>query len=125
MTRLGKEAAVPIPSDTFMGAEVWSWHQPLAINDFQGKTKKARSVWRISVMDTRASLPKKQFSNSARRRGAGHWTRAVIVAQFPVVRASAGALGDVCLSLAARLSQTARNRFGQSADRGSANHSRG
>jgi prepilin-type N-terminal cleavage/methylation domain-containing protein len=40
MTRLEKEAAVPIPSETFMGAEIWSWHQPLAIQDFQGKTRK-------------------------------------------------------------------------------------
>jgi prepilin-type N-terminal cleavage/methylation domain-containing protein len=40
MTRLEKESAVPIPSETFMGAEVWSWHQPLAIQDFQGATRK-------------------------------------------------------------------------------------
>jgi prepilin-type N-terminal cleavage/methylation domain-containing protein len=40
MTRLGKEAAIVQPSDTFMGAEIWSWHQPLAINDFRGATKK-------------------------------------------------------------------------------------
>ena len=40
MTRLGREAAVLIPSDTFMGAEIWSWHQPLAIADFTGKTTK-------------------------------------------------------------------------------------
>ena len=40
MTRLGKESAVPIPSDTFMGAEIWSWHQPLAIQDFQGKSRR-------------------------------------------------------------------------------------
>jgi prepilin-type N-terminal cleavage/methylation domain-containing protein len=40
MTRLGKEAAVAIPSETFMGAEIWSWHQPLAINDFKGATKR-------------------------------------------------------------------------------------
>jgi prepilin-type N-terminal cleavage/methylation domain-containing protein len=38
MTRLGKQAAVPEPSDTFEGAEIWSWHQPLAINDFKGAT---------------------------------------------------------------------------------------
>jgi type II secretory pathway pseudopilin PulG len=38
MTRLGKPAAIPQPADTFMGAEIWSWHQPLAINDFTGKT---------------------------------------------------------------------------------------
>jgi prepilin-type N-terminal cleavage/methylation domain-containing protein len=29
MTRLGKEAAVTNPSETFMGAEIWSWHDPL------------------------------------------------------------------------------------------------
>ena len=40
MTRLGKESAIPIPSETFMGAEIWSWHQPLAINDFKGATRK-------------------------------------------------------------------------------------
>lgn len=40
MTRLGKESAVPQPTDTFMGAEIWSWHQPLAINDFRGATLK-------------------------------------------------------------------------------------
>ena len=38
MTRLGKEAAVPLPADTFMGAEIWSWHQPMAMQDFQGAT---------------------------------------------------------------------------------------
>jgi prepilin-type N-terminal cleavage/methylation domain-containing protein len=40
MTRLGKPAAILQPADTFMGAEIWSWHQPLAINDFTGKTVK-------------------------------------------------------------------------------------
>jgi prepilin-type N-terminal cleavage/methylation domain-containing protein len=40
MTRLRTEAAVLQPADTFMGAEIWSWHQPLAIQDFQGKTTK-------------------------------------------------------------------------------------
>jgi prepilin-type N-terminal cleavage/methylation domain-containing protein len=40
MTRLGRESAVPRPADTFMGAEIWSWHQPLAIREFQGKTKR-------------------------------------------------------------------------------------
>lgn len=40
MTRLEKEAAVPIPSETFMGAEIWSWHQPLAIQEFKGATKR-------------------------------------------------------------------------------------
>jgi hypothetical protein len=40
MTRLGAPGAVLMPSDTFMGAEIWSWHQPLAIADFTGKTLK-------------------------------------------------------------------------------------
>jgi prepilin-type N-terminal cleavage/methylation domain-containing protein len=40
MTRLGKENAIPMPVSTFMGAEVWSWHQPLAIQQFKGKTLK-------------------------------------------------------------------------------------
>ena len=40
MTRLGKESAIAIPSETFMGAEIWSWHQPLAINEFRGATKR-------------------------------------------------------------------------------------
>lgn len=40
MTRLGKPAAIPQPSETFEGAEIWSWHQPVAINDFRGGTKR-------------------------------------------------------------------------------------
>jgi prepilin-type N-terminal cleavage/methylation domain-containing protein len=40
VTRLGKEAAVISPSETFEGAEIWSWHQPLAITDFKGATTK-------------------------------------------------------------------------------------
>jgi prepilin-type N-terminal cleavage/methylation domain-containing protein len=28
MTRLGTPDAIPLPSETFMGAEVWSWHKP-------------------------------------------------------------------------------------------------
>ena len=28
MTRLQKSAAILVPADTFMGAEVWSWHAP-------------------------------------------------------------------------------------------------
>jgi len=38
MTRLAKQSAIVQPSDTFEGAEIWSWHQPLAINDFKGAT---------------------------------------------------------------------------------------
>ena len=42
MSRLGKEAAVVIPAETFFGAEVWSWHQPqeVQVSNFQVKTKK-------------------------------------------------------------------------------------
>lgn len=40
MTRLGAETAIVSPSETFMGAEIWSWHQPLAIEDFRGGSKK-------------------------------------------------------------------------------------
>lgn len=40
MTRLGNETAIVSPSETFMGAEIWSWHKPLAINDFRGGTLK-------------------------------------------------------------------------------------
>jgi prepilin-type N-terminal cleavage/methylation domain-containing protein len=38
MTRLGKETAVVQPSETFMGAEIWSWHQPMALGDFKNAT---------------------------------------------------------------------------------------
>lgn len=40
MTRLGKDTAIRVPAATFMGAEIWSWHQPMAINDFRGATQK-------------------------------------------------------------------------------------
>jgi prepilin-type N-terminal cleavage/methylation domain-containing protein len=40
MTRLRNESAVVQPADTFMGAEIWSWHQPMAVRDFQGKSTK-------------------------------------------------------------------------------------
>jgi hypothetical protein len=40
MTRLRNEAAVVQPAETFMGAEIWSWHQPMAVRDFQGKSTK-------------------------------------------------------------------------------------
>jgi hypothetical protein len=39
MTRLGKEGAVAIRLRRSR-ARIWSWHQPLAIQDFQGKTRK-------------------------------------------------------------------------------------
>ena len=40
MTRLVRETAVLLPTDTFMGAEVWSWHQPMALQEFQNATRK-------------------------------------------------------------------------------------
>ncbi len=42
ITRLGKESAVPIPADTYMGAEIWSWHpqQLFAVANFKTKTYK-------------------------------------------------------------------------------------
>jgi prepilin-type N-terminal cleavage/methylation domain-containing protein len=40
MTRLGKAAAVRLPSETFMGAEIWAWHQPMAIQEFKAATRR-------------------------------------------------------------------------------------
>ena len=59
MTRLGKETAVLQPSDTFMGAEIWSWHQPLAINDFKGKTLKPIRV--AYFCDWHATITSEEF----------------------------------------------------------------
>jgi len=38
VTRLGSEAAIPQPADTYMGAEMWSWHSPDALQYFQNGT---------------------------------------------------------------------------------------
>ncbi len=38
MTRLGKETSIPLPTDTFMGAEIWSWHTPMALANFKAAT---------------------------------------------------------------------------------------
>lgn len=38
LTRLGSLAAVVQPSDTYMGAEVWSWHSPDALQYFTNGT---------------------------------------------------------------------------------------
>ncbi len=42
VTRLGTEAAVAMPSSTYMGAEIWSWHPPqqMAAANFLDKTRK-------------------------------------------------------------------------------------
>ncbi len=38
MTRLGSIAAIPFPADTYMGAEIWSWHSADALQYFQNGT---------------------------------------------------------------------------------------
>ncbi len=38
LTRLGSEAAIPQPADTYMGAEIWSWHSSDALQYFQTGT---------------------------------------------------------------------------------------
>lgn len=42
VTRLGAEAAIVSPSETYMGAEIWSWHPPqqMAVGNFKTKTSK-------------------------------------------------------------------------------------
>lgn len=62
MTRLGRETAVPQPADTFMGAEVWSWHQPMAVQDFQGKTAKPIRV--AYFCDGHATVASEAFISS-------------------------------------------------------------
>jgi prepilin-type N-terminal cleavage/methylation domain-containing protein len=59
MTRLGKEAAVLQPVDTFMGAEIWSWHQAMAINDFKGKT--TRPIRVAYFCDGHAAISSEEF----------------------------------------------------------------
>lgn len=38
VTRLGAEAAIPLPAETYMGAEIWSWHSADALQYFQNGT---------------------------------------------------------------------------------------
>jgi prepilin-type N-terminal cleavage/methylation domain-containing protein len=38
MTRLGNEAAIVQPADTYMGAEIWPWHSSDALVNFQTGT---------------------------------------------------------------------------------------
>jgi len=45
LTRLEKESAVLMPSDTFMGAEVWSWHEPMALNNAQNTNSPIRVAY--------------------------------------------------------------------------------
>ncbi|MHB8523115.1 MAG: prepilin-type N-terminal cleavage/methylation domain-containing protein [Limisphaerales bacterium] len=44
VTRLGTESAIVMPSDTYMGAEIWSWHPPDALQGFLNKTTRAVRV---------------------------------------------------------------------------------
>jgi prepilin-type N-terminal cleavage/methylation domain-containing protein len=62
VTRLGRAAAIPQPSDTFMGAEIWSWHQPLAIQDFRGATKRPIRV--AYFCDGHAAVTSEEFIQS-------------------------------------------------------------
>jgi prepilin-type N-terminal cleavage/methylation domain-containing protein len=61
MTRLGKEAAVLMPAETFFGAEIWSWHQPLAVQtqNFQSKTK--RPIRMAYFCDGHAAVTSEDF----------------------------------------------------------------
>ena len=59
MTRLQKASAVPLPSETFMGAEVWSWHEALAIQDFKGKSKRPIRV--AYYCDGHAAVSSEEF----------------------------------------------------------------
>jgi prepilin-type N-terminal cleavage/methylation domain-containing protein len=62
MTRLGCESAVVMPSDTFMGAEIWSWHQPMALKEFQGATRKPVRV--AYFCDGHAGITSEEFIQS-------------------------------------------------------------
>lgn len=46
VTRLGRESAIPEPSNTYYGAEIWSWHPPkaFALNNFRQRTDKGVRV---------------------------------------------------------------------------------
>jgi prepilin-type N-terminal cleavage/methylation domain-containing protein len=61
MTRVRKEAAILMPSDTFMGAEIWSWHQPVAAQDFGKTTKPIRVAY---FVDGHAAITSEAFIQS-------------------------------------------------------------
>ncbi len=46
VTRLGRESAIPEPSNTYYGAEIWSWHPPkaFALDNFRQRTDKSVRV---------------------------------------------------------------------------------
>jgi prepilin-type N-terminal cleavage/methylation domain-containing protein len=45
LTRLEKETAVVMPSDTFMGAEIWSWHEAMALSNQQNTNSPIRVAY--------------------------------------------------------------------------------
>ena len=45
LTRLRKESAVIMPTDTFMGVEVWSWHEPMALSNSQNTNSPIRVAY--------------------------------------------------------------------------------
>jgi prepilin-type N-terminal cleavage/methylation domain-containing protein len=61
MTRLGKEAAVVQPADTFFGAEIWSWHEPIKTqpDNFTSRTKK--NVRMAYFVDGHAAVTSEEF----------------------------------------------------------------
>jgi prepilin-type N-terminal cleavage/methylation domain-containing protein len=61
MSRLGKEAAIVQPSETFFGAEIWSWHQPVKdqVNNFAAKTR--RNIRMAYFADGHAAVTSEEF----------------------------------------------------------------
>jgi prepilin-type N-terminal cleavage/methylation domain-containing protein len=60
VTRLGQEGAIVRPSDTYMGAEIWSWHPPQQSALGYFKTKTAKPVRVGYFCDGHATLVSEQ-----------------------------------------------------------------
>jgi prepilin-type N-terminal cleavage/methylation domain-containing protein len=56
VTRLGRESAIPEPSATYYGAEIWSWHPPKAFALGNFRTKTDRNVRVAYFVDGHAGL---------------------------------------------------------------------
>lgn len=61
MTRLGKESAVVRPSETFFGAEIWSWHQPLKVQADNFATKTKKPIRMAYFCDGHAAVTSEEF----------------------------------------------------------------
>lgn len=61
MSRLGKEAAIVNPSETFFGAEIWSWHQPLAVQVDNFSAKTPRPIRMAYFADGHAAVTSEEF----------------------------------------------------------------